>query len=179
MRTNLVRTCSIAVFLFFASQPGSAQLENLLQINFVDVGQGDAIWIQTPTQTLSDGTLRSLNILIDGGPDRGSGNQLLAYLQALGLPAGSLVDYVICTHPHTDHYKGLIDLLERYEVAITIEPGYPKGGQYNQFLTVARNERVGGQPAELVNLRSLPTKVAGQYDIRLGVGGGADEISLG
>ncbi len=166
MRATLVRTGSVAVLLLLASQPASAQLDHLLQVNFVDVGQGDAIWIQTPVQTLSDGTQRSMNILIDGGPDRGSGNQLLAYLQALGLPAGSLVDYVICTHPHTDHYKGLIDILGLYEVAVTIEPGSPKGGQYNQFLTAARNESVGGQLAQFVNLR--------QQTITLDFGPGLD-----
>ena len=153
MRSLLTRVCGIILFLVLVVKPASAQLDQLFRVSFVDVGQGDAIWIQTPVQMLSDGTQRSINIIIDGGPDRRNKNQLLVYLDALGLSPGSLIDYVICTHPHTDHYKGLIDVLGMYEVATIIEPGFPKGGQCDDFLIAAGIEIVNGASAQFVNLR--------------------------
>ena len=65
-----------------------------LKVHFIDVGQGDAILIQTPTQS----------ILIDGG-DRG--NTSLNYIRDKGV---SSLDLVIGTHPHADHIGGLINV---------------------------------------------------------------------
>jgi len=75
----------------------------LLEVNFFDVGQGDAIFIETP---------ESHQILIDGGPGE-------TILEKLGneMPFWDrTIDLVILTHPHSDHLKGLIDVLERYQV---------------------------------------------------------------
>jgi competence protein ComEC len=77
---------------------------NELVVAFLDVGQGDGIFIQTP-----DG----VQVLIDGGPDG-------SVLRALGevLPWGDRsLDLVVGTHPDKDHVAGLVDVLERYEVA--------------------------------------------------------------
>jgi len=61
-----------------------------LHVNFYDVGQGDAIFIET---------MAGNQILIDGGPDS-------SILQKLGkdLPFyDRSLDLVILTHPHADH----------------------------------------------------------------------------
>jgi len=61
-----------------------------LHVNFYDVGQGDAIFIET---------MAGNQILIDGGPDS-------SVLQKLGkdLPFyDRSLDLVILTHPHADH----------------------------------------------------------------------------
>ena len=76
---------------------------NFLEVDFFDVGQGDAIFIQTP---------EGRQILIDGGPNS-------AILEKLG---GSLpfwdrtIDLIILTHPENDHLTGLIEVLKNYEV---------------------------------------------------------------
>ncbi len=74
-----------------------------LVVTFVDIGQGDCILIQTP----SDNT-----ILIDGGPDSGVlskiGRALPFYYHT--------IDLIILTHAHSDHVAGLVDILKRYEV---------------------------------------------------------------
>ncbi|MFT5037384.1 MAG: competence protein ComEC [Candidatus Azotimanducaceae bacterium] len=85
----------------------TAQAENnsqYLTVTFLDVGQGDSIFIET-----SDG----VQVLIDGGP--GSG-----VLRNLGEVMGvrdRTIDMIIGTHPDKDHIGGLVDVLERYEVA--------------------------------------------------------------
>ncbi len=74
-----------------------------LEVNFFDVGQGDAIFIETP---------QGYQALIDGGP--GS-----AILEKLGkeMPYWDrTIDLIILTHPEHDHIAGLIEVLKKYEV---------------------------------------------------------------
>jgi len=74
-----------------------------LEVIFFDVGQGNAIFIETPQRH---------QILIDGGPDS-------AILEKLGenLPFWDRsLDLIILTHPDTDHLAGLIEVLKRYQV---------------------------------------------------------------
>ena len=75
----------------------------LLTVAFLDVGQGDAIFVETP-----DG----VQMLIDGGPDS-------AVLRELGKQISVSdrdLDVVLATHSDKDHIGGLVDVLERYEV---------------------------------------------------------------
>ena len=75
----------------------------LLEVTFFDVGQGDAIFIETTQRH---------QILIDGGPDS-------AILEKLGkemLFWDRTIDLIILTHPEHDHYGGLIEVLKRYRV---------------------------------------------------------------
>jgi competence protein ComEC len=75
-----------------------------LHVTFLDVGQGDAIFIQTPA---------GHRILIDGGPSPAT------VLQALGrrLPFyDRRIDLVLLSHPHDDHLRGLLAVVERYGV---------------------------------------------------------------
>lgn len=82
-----------------------------LEISFIDVGNGDAILIQTPARQ---------QILIDGGPDPDKiclalGNELPFWDKSL--------DMVVLTHPDEDHIVGLIEVLERYKVKMVLESG--------------------------------------------------------
>src|SRR5207245_9055633 len=103
-RLPLFLACLIVCHLLSADQGNG-----LLQVHFVDVGQGDAIWIQGPA---GECTADGLNIIIDGGPDTGKGNRLITYLQTYKFAKNSIVDYAIVTHPHDDHYPGMIDILQ-------------------------------------------------------------------
>lgn len=74
-----------------------------LKIVFCDVGQGDAIYIRTAS---------NLDILIDGGPDK----KVLDCLSN-NMPFWDReLDAVILTHPHADHFAGLIHVLDGYSV---------------------------------------------------------------
>jgi competence protein ComEC len=142
-----------------AAQPQGKPTD--LRVSFIDVGQGDAIWIRTPAV---NGVSR--NIIVDGGPDRGGLNRVVKYLQTYGVPPGSTIDYLILTHPHDDHYPGQLDLLALYNVRTILHSGFPKTGQeYAAFLRAARAERVNGAPAAVVGLRQQP-------DFKMDWGGG-------
>lgn len=87
-----------ALFLFGVVETVLCENQPLVRVYFFDVGQGDAIFIDTNGQ----------DVLIDGGP-RSAGSTLVGYLADLGV---SEIAYVVATHPHEDHIGGLISVLE-------------------------------------------------------------------
>jgi beta-lactamase superfamily II metal-dependent hydrolase len=76
-----------------------------MTVHFIDVGQGDAIFVDTP----------GLDMLVDGG-SRGSGSIVTDYLESLDVVR---IDFVVATHPHADHIGGLITVLTDYNAAQT------------------------------------------------------------
>ncbi len=81
-----------------------------LTVAFLDVGQGDAIYIEAPN---------GKQMLIDGGPD-------IKILQQLGkvMPFGDRsIDIVLETHTDSDHIGGLSFVLDKYRVSSIIENG--------------------------------------------------------
>ena len=85
-------------------------------------------------------------ILIHGGPDRGDQNQVPLHLARYGLPPGSVIDYVVVTHPHTDHHEGLLDILDQYEVRVILDSGFPRGAV--RRVRYEGRDRDGQRPAE-------------------------------
>lgn len=69
---------------------------------FLNVGQGDAILIQ------QDG----FQILVDGGPDDAVLYELAKYIPIYDRN----IEIVVLTHAHDDHLKGLLMVLENYNV---------------------------------------------------------------
>lgn len=110
---------------------GSSQPDGRLHIAFLDVGQGDAIFIQTPT---------GRQILVDGGmyPSR--------LKQKLGqqMPFWDRhLDVVVATHPDADHVAGLVDLFTRYEVGLLVTNGAEMGESslYDALLQAAEAQQ--------------------------------------
>ena len=96
-----------------------------LVVHLIDVGQGDAILIQTPDDNRpGNGRYEGRNILIDAGPPTGSGDRpLVRYLEDHA-HHGALLDALLVTHPHDDHYAGAGDVLEHFEVARYYDAGF-------------------------------------------------------
>lgn len=82
--------------------------EGEIFVHFIDVGQGHAALVQS-----SDNS-----VLIDGGEPR-YGQMLVTYLRNAGV---TRLDYVVATHPHSDHIGGLISVLNQKEVGTVIMP---------------------------------------------------------
>lgn len=94
--------CAFAVWFL----PVAALLEHhspYLQVHFLDVGQGDAALIETPS---------GVQVLVDGGPNA-------SVLRKLGEEMSFIdrdIDVVVGTHPDMDHIGGLIDVLRHFKV---------------------------------------------------------------
>jgi competence protein ComEC len=119
-----------------------------LEVHVVDVGQGDGIWIHTFDDNVpGNGRYEGKNIVIDGGPDGSDAkNPLLKYL-AGHAHEGAIVDALIITHPHDDHYPGATGILRHFDVREYYDPGYPKtGARWAAFRTLVDAERVQGHP---------------------------------
>jgi|GEM_PF-843700 beta-lactamase superfamily II metal-dependent hydrolase len=132
---KMKRLCLIGISLciaFFMTPDGSQLFAvgdgilTPLKIVVVDVGHGDCIWIRTPDDGIKgNGKYEGYNIIIDGGP---SSKRIIDIIPPLGLKYGSKIDWMINTHAHNDHYRGLIGMLEIYKVRRVLDPGYQSGG---------------------------------------------------
>lgn len=103
----------LAIILILVWIAAFTQPDGKLHVVFFDVGQGDAIFIQSPT---------GQQVLIDGGPDP---TTLLARMGEQMPFWDRSLDLVILTHPDADHLTGLVPVLERYRVAQVFDTGYP------------------------------------------------------
>ncbi len=91
------------IVLLFPQVLGGKRGGGVLEVHFLNVGQGDATFIEAPGGT---------QVLIDGGPDT-------SVLRELGDVMGFFdreIDLVVATHPDMDHIGGLVDVLTRYDV---------------------------------------------------------------
>lgn len=80
-----------------------------MKVHFIDVGQGDATFIQTPN---------GKTILIDAG-ERDMGNKVISYIQSLGV---NTIDVLIATHPHADHIGGLPEVINNFSIGQVYMP---------------------------------------------------------
>lgn len=76
---------------------------DLLKVHYLDVDQGDSIFIELPNNE---------TMLIDAAESYQSEN-IINYLKNLNYQK---IDYVIGTHPHTDHIGGLKDIINTFEI---------------------------------------------------------------
>lgn len=101
----------VIFYLVGVIRPVYLQDPGRLKVVFLDVGQGDAVYIKTPYGT---------TMLIDGG---GAENfevgtkVVLPYLRRQGVRR---LDVVLATHPHVDHIKGLTEVLRELPADIII-----------------------------------------------------------
>lgn len=77
-------------------------------VHFIDVGQGSSTLIQVGKK----------GILIDAGEDE-YGSYVADYITSCGIET---LEYVVATHPHSDHIGGLCDVLEKHSAEKIIMP---------------------------------------------------------
>lgn len=83
---------------------------NSVQVHFIDVGQGDAIYIQLPAHN---------DILIDAG-DEAAGSTVVQYLKNRGVDD---LELLVATHPHADHIGGIPAVLAAFAVERVVDSG--------------------------------------------------------
>jgi len=109
---------SLATYVLVSSPPSH---RGIPEIVFFDVGQGDAILIQQD----------NFQVLIDGGPD-----DAIIYDLAKKMPRyDKNIEIVVLTHPHDDHIRGLMNVLDEFSVGrILINKIEYENESYNYLL---------------------------------------------
>ena len=136
---------------------GSDAARPPLRVAFLDVGQGDAAVIESPTGRV---------IVVDGGGIPGTdermgrdpGNYVVVpYLRSRGI---STVDLIVPTHPDDDHVQGLNAVVARFTVRAALIGGYPgPSAPYHRLL-------------DALYRQNIPIHLARRGN-RLEIGGGA------
>jgi len=116
-----------------------------LTVRFLDVGQGDAALITSPS---------GASVLIDAGPDP---DVVATRLAALGVRK---LDMAVATHPHADHIEGFPEVFARLPVGTVLEPGCEdESPSYAAFLDALADEDLSvvhpreGESFEVADLR--------------------------
>lgn len=111
----------LAVVVFLVWRVALSQPDGNLHVYFLDVGQGDGIFIQTPG---------GRQVLIDGG----SSPQRLQMELAAVMPFWDrTLDLLVLTHPDSDHMAGQIAVPARYRIDYGVD-------------TAAGQENLAGEP---------------------------------
>lgn len=118
---------NVLVWAFHFSQ----RQDGILEVSFLDIGQGDSIFIETPNGT---------QMLIDAGRDTLALNRLG---KAMGFFDRS-IDVVLVTHPDQDHIGGIPGVLDQYDVAHFVDSfASTASGAYDEM-----NRRVEAEGSE-------------------------------
>ena len=133
----------VNVFLFRLDWQNS---HRVLTFAMLDVGQGDALFIETPSGT---------QVMLDAGPAR----KVLGPLQKIMSPFDKSIDAIIITNPDADHIGGLVDILKNYKVGEIFESGTLTDSKIYQNLR------------EEMKKQNIPDILA-KRGMRLDIGGG-------
>ncbi|SDY31551.1 ComEC/Rec2 family competence protein [Tindallia californiensis] len=138
----LLLTASILFFGCFGKSDS-----DYLTVHMIDVGQGDSFLIKTPEGT---------SILIDGGSPQ-YGDDVVAYLKREKIQQ---IDYLIATHPHSDHIGGLVTVMNEFPVENLILPEVSHTSQlFESFLDTAFTTNVPLFPVKKSSRHSLEDEI--------------------
>ena len=105
-------------------------IDNNLKLSILNIGQGDSILIQTPEYK---------NILTDAGMSD-------KVVDELGKQLGffdKTIDLFIMTHPDRDHYAGILDVLQKYEIKQVMITGISNPDPlYESFLEQIQSKNI-------------------------------------
>jgi competence protein ComEC len=105
---------SWAFVFYFSSQ--------YLEVTFFNIGQGDAIFIETPNRH---------QILIDGGPNR---EKIIEKLLEEMPFWDKTIDLVVLTHTDKDHLNGILQVLKDYEIENILWTGIGENEEWDDLI---------------------------------------------
>ncbi len=109
------------------ASPTASPVPSGLMVTFLDVGQGDAAFLKSPS---------GKTMLIDGGPESAF-SAIDQFLTARGVVG---LDAVIASHLHADHIGGLIQLVDTYPIGNFYFPSFDASSETYYQLRDALNE---------------------------------------
>ncbi|MBQ2487469.1 MAG: MBL fold metallo-hydrolase [Ruminococcus sp.] len=101
--------CTVTINLGGADTSAAPNSEGKLIVHFLDVGQGDSIFIELPN---------GKTMLVDAGENY-HGQGIIDYVQTIGYHK---LDYVVATHPHEDHIGSMPYIVRNFEIGSIYMP---------------------------------------------------------
>jgi competence protein ComEC len=109
---------------------GPIQGDQLVTVDVIDVGQGDAILLRSWTGKV---------VLIDTGPNQ-AWKALKGFLKKAGIKQ---IDALILTHPHADHIGNAARVIKAFKPRLVYDPGYPHtSAMYRNLLKLIQEKGV-------------------------------------
>ena len=135
IRWKLLICLAASLNLLLAEKIIKTSTDHDLVVTVLDVGQGDAIHIRTPS---------GKNILVDTGRWNPMGNSgervILPFLEYSGVDR---LDAIILSHPHADHIGGLPSIMQAVPVDTLYHSDYPYDSQlYRQYNRLAEEKEI-------------------------------------
>jgi beta-lactamase superfamily II metal-dependent hydrolase len=121
------------------AKAASAAPTDIMEVSFIDVGQGASTLIKIGDKSM----------LIDGG-EVSEGDTVCNFLDEKGIKK---LDYIIATHPHSDHIGGLPDVIKTFgasELIMSVITGdlTPTTRVYENLLDAADGAKISVTAAE-------------------------------
>ncbi len=144
-RATFSAVCTALFLIFFSGAVllgTPVQAAGDLIITLIDIGQGDATLIQSPS---------GRTLLFDGG-DNGRGNSIVVpFLQSVGVDT---LDYMVASHYHADHIGGLDEVFNAIPVR---EAVYDRGWSYHtatytSYANTVASKRQTIEPNQVIDL---------------------------
>ena len=112
-------------------------------VHFIDVGQGDCELIVSG----------SCSVLIDAG-EADYASEVGSYIKSQGI---SKLDYVIATHPHSDHIGGMAEIIKEFDIGKVIMPQIPDEIDANTQTYRKMLEAIRGKGLQITPAKPLET----------------------
>ncbi len=121
--TTTITTSEVASVTTSGAKPSNEKM----YVHFIDVDQGDSIFIELPNGQA---------MLIDAG-EESQADKIITYIHQQGYDS---LDYVVETHPHSDHIGGMAEVINNFNVAnVYLSPAINTTKAYERMLTAIDN----------------------------------------
>lgn len=98
--------------------------DTFLTVSFLDIGQGDAIYIRAPNGN---------DALIDGGPS----DRIISELSTVMPLFDNDIDIVVATHPDKDHIAGLDAVFDYFKIPLILKTSKQSDTSFDKNVTQA------------------------------------------
>jgi len=127
---------------------GGRSWPDSVEVRVLDVGQGSAVLVRTPEHH---------SLLFDGGP---GGCDLARQLRSLGV---AKLDLAVISHPHADHFAGLLECMETVEIGALVDHIEITRASSELQSGTLPEERQGDEAREYLELRRRIAAGGGRY----------------